>query len=93
MTTPLRILMVEDSEADALLLLRELRQADYDLTYTRVETEEQMAEALASETWDIVVSDYVLPTFSAMAALKTFDDSGLDLLSSLFPALLERMPR
>ncbi len=79
MTTPLRILMVEDSEADALLLLRELRQADYDLTYTRVETEEQMAEALASETWDIVVSDYVLPTFSAMAALKTFDDSGLDL--------------
>ena len=79
MTTPLRVLIVEDSEPDALLLLRELRRADYDLTYARVETEAEMADALASQSWDIVVSDYVLPAFSAMAALKTFHDSGLDL--------------
>ena len=71
--------MVEDSEADALLLLRELRRADYEPDYARVETEAEMAESLASQCWDIVVSDYVLPTFSAMAALKTFHDSGQDL--------------
>ena len=79
MTTPLRVLIVEDSEPDALLLLRELCRGDYEPTHVRVETETEMAEALASQTWDVIICDYVLPTFSAMAALKTFRDSGLDL--------------
>ena len=79
MTTPLRVLIVEDSEADASLLVRELRRADYEPTYIRVETEAEMAEALSSQTWDVILSDYVLPVFSAMAAIKTFHNSGLDL--------------
>jgi len=79
MTTQIRVLIVEDSEADALLLLRELRRADFEPIYARVETEAEMADALASQSWDIIVSDYVLPTFSGMAALQTYHDSGQDL--------------
>ena len=79
MTKPLNILIVEDYEEDCLLLLRELRRAGYDPDYERVETPEAMRSALANREWDIVISDYVLPTFSGLHALAVLKDSGLDL--------------
>ncbi|HEX4620233.1 MAG TPA: ATP-binding protein [Myxococcaceae bacterium] len=63
MSQPLRVLMVEDSEADAALLIRELRQV-YEPRSERVETAAALRTALAG-SWDIVLSDYHLPTFSA----------------------------
>lgn len=81
MTTgkPLHILIVEDSEDDCLLLLRELRRGGYDPVCERVETSGDMRKALAQRHWDIVISDYVLPKFSGLTALKTLKESGLDL--------------
>ena len=79
MSTPIRVLLVEDSETDARLLIRRLRQGGYDPTFQRVETQPDMAAALANESWDIIISDYVLPRFSALDALDCFHQSGLDL--------------
>ncbi len=79
MTKSLRVLIVEDSERDAALLVRELRRAAYDLAYRRVDTKEEMTRALKEETWDIVVSDFSMPRFSALDALDCVQNSGLDL--------------
>ena len=51
MGKPLRILIVEDSEDDVELLLRELRRSDYDPVYERVETAETMQAALTGQNW------------------------------------------
>ncbi len=74
--TALRLLLVEDSEADAELVLRALRRGGYDVTSVRVETEEQMRAELARAEWDIVIADYHLPTFNGMAALTLLQSSG-----------------
>ena len=76
---PLRVLIVEDSEDDTLLLLRELRKGGYGPVYERVETPEAMRTALAKQEWDIIISDYVLPKFSGLAALDVLRESGQDL--------------
>ena len=69
MDTPLRVLLTEDSEDDAALLLRHLQRDGYQVTSQRVDTFEAMSEALASKAWDIVIADYAMPQFSGMAAL------------------------
>ncbi|HKI93698.1 MAG TPA: PAS domain S-box protein [Gemmatimonadales bacterium] len=69
MTTPLRLLIVEDSEDDALLLVRELRRAGFALEHRRVDTAEAMAAALDDATWDLVIGDYSMPHFSGTDAL------------------------
>ena len=66
----LHVLIVEDSENDALLLLRELRKGGYQPEYKRVDTEIAMVEALKKDKWDIIISDYSMPQFNGLAALK-----------------------
>jgi PAS domain S-box-containing protein len=75
---PLRALIVEDSEPDAELLLLELRRTGYATTWTRVQTAAEMRLAL-QEDWDVVLSDFRLPQFSALAALEVLRESGRDL--------------
>jgi signal transduction histidine kinase len=75
----LRLLLVEDSEDDALHLLRALRKGGYAPLTERVETPEDMTAALQRGQWDIIISDYVLPRFSGLAALDILRQSGLDL--------------
>jgi PAS domain S-box-containing protein len=79
MNTPLRVLIVEDSESDAVLIVRRLQQAGYDLVHKRVETAGEMRTALAQPDWDIVLADYRMPQFSASAALEILKASGRDL--------------
>jgi diguanylate cyclase (GGDEF)-like protein len=76
---PLRVLIVEDYEPDAALLLRELRHAGYDPVYKRVDTASEMSRALDAEPWDIVISDHVMPNFSSLNALRLLHDKGLEL--------------
>jgi two-component system, NarL family, sensor histidine kinase UhpB len=71
--------MVEDSEDDALLVLRELRRGGIDLEWRRVQTAEDMAAALDSQAWDLVISDHSMPAFSSSAALELLRERGLDL--------------
>ncbi len=80
---PLRVLLVEDSENDAMLLLRELRRGGYEPVYERVYTPEGMELALRGadgrgEPFEVVVSDYYMPRFRAPEALELFRGLGYD---------------
>lgn len=75
---PLRVLIVEDVEADALLLIRELRKNGFDPQYRRIESSEAMREAL-QESWDLVLSDFTLPRFNGVEALKILKAHDLDI--------------
>ncbi len=79
MGRPLRVLIVEDSEDDALLLARELGSRGYEPIVERVETADDMRAALNRRSWDIVVSDYSMPSFSGPAALSVLKESHLDI--------------
>ena len=79
MPTPIRILLVEDSESDALLVLRQLERDGFEVTHLRIETASEMKSALEKETWDVVLSDYKLPSFFAPAALKLLNEKGLNI--------------
>ncbi len=79
MSIPLRVLNVEDSEEDALLLIRELRLGGYEPEVERVCTPEDMKAALKTRQWDVVISDHVMPGFSALDALQLLKDIGIDL--------------
>jgi PAS domain S-box-containing protein len=79
MSKTLQVLVVEDSEDDTDLLLRELRRGGYDLTYERLESAEIMQAALVEQAWDIVISDYSMPHFNGLEALALVQESGLDL--------------
>jgi PAS domain S-box-containing protein len=72
------MLLVEDSEDDALLVVRELGRGGFTTDFRRVETEEELRAALAEGPWDLVTADYHLPRFDALAVLEVLAESGLD---------------
>ncbi len=78
MSIPLAVLIVEDTESDAQLIIRALKKAGYEITFEQVETAAQMRAALKKQTWDIVISDYSLPQFNGPAALRLLQETGLD---------------
>jgi two-component system, NarL family, sensor histidine kinase UhpB len=69
MGMPLKVLLVEDSEDDALLLVRMLRRGGYDPAWERVDTPAAMEAALDGGSWDLIISDHSMPAFSSLAAL------------------------
>jgi PAS domain S-box-containing protein len=79
MPNPLRILLIEDSESDANLILRELHRIGYEVEYERVETAEAMQAILTEKVWDLVLSDYTLPKFNAVQALILLKAQHIDL--------------
>jgi PAS domain S-box-containing protein len=79
MPVALHVLMIEDSESDAELMLHNLEKAGYLVVYERVETAAAMNAALKKPGWQIVISDYSLPSFSAPDALQVLIESGLDI--------------
>lgn len=76
MSKPVRVLLVEDSERDAALLMLYLRRGGFEPTLHRVETGPEMKAELARTDWDVVISDFNLPRFNAQAALTTLHESG-----------------
>ena len=74
----LRVLHVEDSEQDVMLLSRCLTRAGYELFFKRVETADEMRSALESQEWDVILCDYSMPKFSALAALALVKEMKLD---------------
>lgn len=75
----LKILLIEDSEDDALLLLRELRQGNFNPSWERVQTAAALQKQIANKNWDVIVSDYRMPGFDAPTALKMIQSRGLDI--------------
>jgi two-component system cell cycle sensor histidine kinase/response regulator CckA len=79
MANPLRAIFVEDSEEDAALLARELRNGGYELESERVCSAVDLAEALGHGEWDLVVSDHSMPGFSGLQALEIVRAKKVDL--------------
>ena len=77
--TNLRVLLIDDSELDAELLVRELQDSGYTVTPKRVDTAQALQAALDQSSWDLVISDYRMPRFGGMQALELVKASGLDL--------------
>ncbi len=76
---PLKALIVEDSDDDLVLLLRELRRGGFAPAWVQVQTAADFRAALDHGGWDVVFSDYQLPQFNAPAALDVLQQSGYDL--------------
>ena len=70
------MLIVEDFEDDALLIVRELERGGYEPDWERVETPEAMEKALAVSDWDLVVSDHQMPRFRSLEPLVIYRQSG-----------------
>jgi two-component system cell cycle sensor histidine kinase/response regulator CckA len=79
MGKPLRVLIIEDSDADAILLDRHLAAAGYDVTSHRVDTKAAMKAGLEEEGWQVVLCDYTMPDFDAIRAHEVLRESGRDL--------------
>jgi len=78
MKPALRVLVVEDSENDALLVLRELRKQGFDPVHERVDSSDALDKALDDERWDVILCDYAMPQFTALDALSMVQKRGLD---------------
>ncbi|MEN6433324.1 MAG: PAS domain S-box protein [Smithella sp.] len=75
----LRVLIVEDSEDDVLLIIRELKKGGFNPIYERVETAAAMRKALKEKQWDIILCDYKLPQFSAPSAIALLKETNIDI--------------
>ena len=76
---PLRVLMIEDSEDDAYIVLSELKQGNYDIAFERVDNREALQSNLVARAWDLVISDFAMPQFSGIEALKLVRSSNADI--------------
>jgi signal transduction histidine kinase len=79
MVPPLHVLILDDNEGDAALLVRELTRAGFEPKFVRIDTARGLEEALRRDAWDLVLSDYAMPSFTGLDALRIVQASGLDL--------------
>jgi signal transduction histidine kinase len=78
MSNPLRLLIIEDSEDDAILVVRELRSGGFSVDYKRVDCEAALSQACDLDKWDLIISDFSMPQFSGTDALKVVRSKSLD---------------
>src|SRR5882724_1675351 len=76
---PLRVLLVEDSQSDALLLVHTLKRGNFDPAWERVDTREAMQSNLEKRVWDLILADHSMPGFSAPEALELVKRRNLDI--------------
>jgi PAS domain S-box-containing protein len=79
MEKPLKVLIVEDSEDDALLMIHELKRGGYLPAYERVDTCDRMMSALDDEEYSLIIADYTMPEFSGIEALDLYKKRRLDI--------------
>jgi len=84
MNSSLRVLLVEDSENDALIIIHILKAGGYEPVWERVETAAAMCKALLEQPWDLILSDYRLPRFNGLEALALLKETGIDIPFILF---------
>ena len=75
----LRVLVIEDSEDDTLLALRELKRGGIDAAAERVFSEDGLRAALLRQDWDIVITDHNMPGFSSTDAIRIVRENGIDI--------------
>ena len=77
--TNIKLLLVEDDETDAMLVIRQLRKDGFEVEHARVKTRPEMESELDKGGWDVVISDYAMPGFSGQEALKIFKSRNLEI--------------
>lgn len=75
----LRVLIIDDSENDALLIIRELKKGGYHPVWERVDTADAMKNALDGQSWEIILCDYKMPRFDAPSAIALLRENNLDI--------------
>jgi CheY-like chemotaxis protein len=93
MDVPLRLLIIEDSDDDAALVVRELKRAGYEVAFKRVDTPEMLKSAIAGQDWDLAISDFSMPQFSGTDALKLVRSMGCEAPLFLFQGRWAKTPR
>ncbi len=78
MENKLSVLIIEDSQHDAELNARHLEKMGYHVDFRRVETAEEMKDALMLQSWDLILSDYSMPKFDVLSALSIYHASAMD---------------
>jgi len=79
MDKSISVLIIDDSEDDCLLLVRQLKKGGFRPTYERVDIAETMIDALDNHQWDLILCDYSMPGFSAFSALEIYYQNGFDM--------------
>ncbi len=75
----LHVLVVEDSSDDARLIIHELKMAGFQIISERIQSAQELEQALNAKNWDIVLSDYTLPQYTAIDVLKAVKEKNPDL--------------
>lgn len=78
-TTPLKILFVEDSEVDVELALRKIQKEGFDVSWTRVETEDDLRHSLQTSKPQLILSDFTMPRFNGVEALRIANETAPDI--------------
>jgi DNA-binding NtrC family response regulator len=78
MGKPLSVLLIEDSEDDATLIVHELEHGGYDVDFVRVDTTAAVRNALSKREWDVILSDHAMPESCALEALAVVKEVGVD---------------
>jgi CheY-like chemotaxis protein len=73
-TKKVSILFLEDIENDMLLILHELERRNMIVNYQRIETKNEFLSAIEDQNWDVIISDYNLPQFSGLEALRILQE-------------------
>jgi CheY-like chemotaxis protein len=72
-----QLLVIDDSENDAILLVVELKRAGYDVKFEWVSTAEEVRRAFQAPTWDLILCDYSMPGFTAWTVLEMYQQFGV----------------
>ncbi|MDI6742644.1 MAG: response regulator, partial [Smithella sp.] len=75
----IRVLIIDDSENDELLIIRELKKGGYHPVWERVDTADAMKNALYGQPWDIILCDYKMPRFDAPSAIALLKETNPDI--------------
>jgi DNA-binding NtrC family response regulator len=78
MNKPIKVLIVEDNEDDAVLLVRALKSGGFEPIYTRVDNAGDLQAALNGSSWEIIICDHAMPQFDSFAALTIVKEKGVD---------------
>ena len=78
MAKPLNVLLIEDSEDDAMLIVHELQHGGYEVDFERCDSAAAIKDALARRVWDVIISDHAMPRICAPEALHIVKDSMIE---------------
>ncbi len=79
MIKDISVLIIEDSKASLNFEVAQLRKSGFNVNYEQVENAEALKKALNSSSWDIILSDHVMPEFSSIEALQILNETKLDI--------------